>query len=148
MVDDKRAQYPDTSEMSLLRAAYSCHEGLKILATNFHSQMLIAFGIVAGHCIESFLKCHLMQNGWTAAEVRHKLGHDLERAWREGAKYGHPIEGEPPLWVTVLNHGHRPPYLYRYPPHLFGVGTPRAEEVIEPIAPILEALRRRCEYII
>jgi hypothetical protein len=140
-------QLPDPSESSLLRVAYSCHEGLKILATNFHSQMLVPFGIVAGHCVEALLKCHLMQSGWTHDEVR-KLRHDLEAAWRAGAECGPPISGDPPRWVGVLNAGHNKPFMYRYTPHLYGIGTPRAEEVIEPIAPILEALRRKCGYLL
>ena len=144
----KSDELPEPSESSLLRVAYSCHEGLKILATNFHSQMLVPFGIVAGHCVEALLKCHLLQNGWTNEELKKKIGHDLEAAWRAGAECGPPITGEPPMWVLVLNAGHKRPFIYRYTPHQYGVGTPRAEEVIEPIAPILEALRKKCGYIV
>lgn len=144
----KQLTFPAPSESSLLRVAYSCHEGLKILATNFHSQMLVPFGLVAGHCVEALVKCHLMQNGWTSEECQKRLGHDLEAAWRAGAVCGPPICGEPPSWVVALNAGHSRPYVYRYTPHLHGVGTPHAEEVIEPIWPMLEALRKRCEYII
>lgn len=141
-------ELPDPSESSFLRVAYSCHDGLKVLAKELHSRTLIPFGILAGHCVEAMLKCHLMQNGWTATDVRHKLGHDLEAAWVAAAKCGPPIEGAPPQWVMSLNWGHDRPYPYRYLPHQYGVGTPHAEQVIEPIAPILEVLRQRCGQII
>ena len=146
MID--RVELPEPSESSMLRVAYSCHEGLKILATNFHGQMLVAFGLVAAHCVEALLKCHLMQNGWNNLRLQKEIGHNLETAWRTAAACGPPVTGEPPGWVRALNAGHSRPYIYRYTPHQYGIGTPRAEEVIEPIAPLLEELRKKCGYII
>ena len=138
---------PDASEESLLRVAYSCYEGMKEIAKNFHSHTIIPFGILSGHCIEAFLKCHLLQKGMPHDRVR-ALGHNLEAAWAEAAKAGPPIHGAAPHWVVALNAGHDRPYMFRYLPHLHGVGCASPEDFMDKIPPILESLRKTCGYII
>jgi hypothetical protein len=141
------ATMPPESEESLLRVAYSCNDGLRILAKEFHSQLIIPFGILAGQCIESFLKCHLLQKGVPLKQVQ-RIGHDLELAWVEAAKHGSPIDGPVPVWVKVLNWGHSRPHPYRYLPDTYGAGCPQPNDFIELIPPILESLRRTCGRII
>jgi hypothetical protein len=140
-------RYPEVSEESLFRGARSCLLGCQVLAKDFHNDLIISFGILAGNCTEAALKCHLLQSGLSVVQIR-KLGHDLVKAWKEAVQQGLPFIGDPPPWIVTLNAGHGPPYLFRYLPHQYGVGVPRPDEVLPFLAEIVEVLRKRCSSIV
>ena len=120
---------------------------MKLLAAQFHSQLIIPFGILSGHCMEAILKCHLLQRGATLKSTR-SLGHNLERAWLAATQVGPPIEGPVPDWLKVLNWGHDRPHPYRYLPDTYGAGCPQPESFMPLIPPILESLRKSCGRLI
>jgi hypothetical protein len=138
---------PQESESSLLRCAMDCLEGLRILGApgNFHNSTIIPFAILAGHCVEATMKCHLLQNGWTPKQLR-KLQHDLLAAWSECVVCGAPFEGSAPDWLGILNWGHNRPHPFRYLPHQYGVASPTLEHLLKPLEAIHTELRKRCQY--
>jgi hypothetical protein len=139
--------YPEESEESLFRGAHSCLLGAQALSERFHNDPIIPFGILAGNCAEAALKCHLLQSGLSVKQTR-ALRHDLVMAWNASVKCGPPFLGNPPPWILMLNAGHHAPYLFRYLPHQYGVGVPRPDELLPLLAEILEALRKRCSFIV
>jgi hypothetical protein len=140
---------PPESESSLLRGAYSCYFCLKQIEPTFGSHTLVGFGILAGHCIEATLKCHLLQNGVDTKELRtHDVRHNLELLWQRAERLGPPIVGQPPEWVRVLNWGHDKPFQYRYIPHDYGLAAPLPSEFLPALFSIMEALRKKSERIL
>ena len=96
--------------------------------------------------MEATLKCHLLQKQRPLKEVR-ALHHDLLAAWSAAATAGPPIVGPAPEWLLALHWGHSRPHLFRYPPHGYGVGTPKAEEFLPWWEPVLRALYRTSDRL-
>src|ERR1700730_10130720 len=127
---------PPPSESSFFRVAWSCCEGTKVLSRLPDSNTLIAYALVVSHGIEATLKCHLLQKGRSLQDCR-QLGHDLKKAWDVAEKEGAPIAGEAPDWLICLNWGHVKPYAFRYLPDMYGIGAPKAEDILRWWEPVL-----------
>ena len=132
---------PPPSESSMLRVGWSCCEGIKVLSRVPDSNTLIAFAIVASHGVEATLKCHLLQKGKSLDDCI-RLGHDLAKMWDAATREGAPIEGPAPDWLRALNWGHDKPYAFRYLPDMYGVGAPRADDLLVWWEPVLRSLYR------
>lgn len=143
-----RYEFPDESESSLLRGAYSCYYCLRDIEPNFGSHNIVGFAILAGHCTEAMLKSHLLQNGVSLQEIKsHEMRHDLDRLWLRGASLAPPVSGEPPEWVKLLNWGHNKPFHYRYIPHQHGMGCPQPSQFLDELFSMLEVLRKKSSQI-
>jgi hypothetical protein len=139
-------ELPDESESSLLRAAQFCCEAIKELNRNAGSHTLIPFAILAGQGMEATLKCHLLQKRRSLEDVR-GLGHDLIAAWSAAATAGPPIIGPAPDWLVVLNWGHARPFVFRYPPDMYGIAAPKAEDLLHWWPPVLRQLYRTSDRL-
>lgn len=135
------APLPAPSESSMLRVAWSCCEAIKVLSKVPDSNTLVAYAIVASHGMEATLKCHLLQRGKSLDHCI-RLGHDLMKTWAAASSEGPPINGTAPKWLKVLNWGHAKPYAFRYLPDTYGVGAPRADELLSWWEPVLASLYR------
>lgn len=137
---------PNESESSLLKVAQSCCEAIKELNRDAGSHTLIALAILAGQGIEATLKCHLLQKKRKLEDVR-ALGHDLVAAWSAAAAAGPPIVGPAPDWLLALNWGHARPFIFRYPPDMYGIGAPKAEDLLHWWQPVLRQLYRTSDRL-
>ena len=87
---------------------------LEILAEHLSKSILPPIGLIASQAIELGLKAFLLNKGWTESEVK-KVGHNLEKLWKEATKAGLRINGEHKFSVDVLSLSHDAPFLFRYP---------------------------------
>lgn len=96
--------------------------------------------LMAGHCLETTLKAHLLQSGFTEGQLR-KVGHDLENAWRLTVQHGLPFSADPPSWVAQLAGTHGSPYPARYPKTNTGIVVPGVATLSDYLQEVVEAVR-------
>ena len=137
---------PPQSETSMFRVAWSCCEGVKVLSKVPDSNTLIALAIVASHGLEATLKCHPLQRGKSLKDCV-KLGHNLLETWEVAVVAGPPIEGPIPDWLRALNWGHDKPHAFRYLPDMYGIGVPRADDLLGWWEPVLRSLYRTSSHL-
>ena len=105
------------------------------------SNTLIAYAIVASHGIEATRKTHFLQQGRSLEDCI-RLGYDLLKVWTSAANEAPPIHESVPEWLQALHWGYAKPCAFRYLPDMYGVGAPRADELIAPWERVLASLYR------
>ena len=110
-----KSNHPLTPQ-SLLGAASSLVRSVEYLVPNVKEVEVWGIAVLSAHALEIILKASLVANGVTEAELKRRVGHDLNKAWRLASSLGLAVPGEPPRWCNLLDGVHDCPYVLRYPP--------------------------------
>lgn len=120
--------------------AYCMMQGVCVLAEASPLPAL-PLAMVSAHVLECALKAYLSRSGDNARLKKSNIRHNLEALWSLAHSEGLNIQREPPVWVLLLSHIHKPPYFLRYSTGVNGLTTPAPEPMATELSSIVEQVR-------
>lgn len=130
------------SVASLLEGAKGYLAALEVLARHLNRQLIYPIGLLASQALELALKAVLLNGGWTEADLRKKIGHDLKTAWDEARKEGLKVNWEHKYSVEVLSLSHEDPYLFRYPREKVAAAVTEPEVLCGDVKAVIAAVEK------
>lgn len=130
------------STVSLLDGAKDYLSALEVLAEHPNRQLVYPIGLLASQALELALKAVLLSGGWTEAELKSKIGHDLKTAWNEAIKKGLKVNWEHKYSVEVLSLSHEAPYLFRYPREKVAAAITEPQVLCRDVEAVITAIEK------
>ena len=136
-----KATHPLTPH-SLLGAASSLVRSVEYLVLNVKDVEVWGIALLSAHALEIILKAFLVANGVTEDELIWRVGHNLDKAWREASSRGLGISKDPSRWCNLLDGAHDSPYVLRYPPTNTGMVLPNLNDLSSNLRELYELVKK------